>query len=72
VGVHSLRLPGVVADQEVIFGAQGQTLTIAHRTTSREAFVPGVMATIRAVVAGPRFYRSLDQVLGLPVIGEGG
>lgn len=72
VGVHSLRLPGVVADQEVIFGAQGQTLTIAHRTTSREAFLPGVMATIRAVVAEPRFFRSLDQVLGLPVVGEGG
>ena len=71
VGVHSLRLPGVVADQDVIFGAQGQTLTIAHRTTSREAFMPGVMATIRAVVAERRFYRSLDQVLGLPAVGEG-
>jgi 4-hydroxy-tetrahydrodipicolinate reductase len=71
VGVHSLRLPGVVADQDVIFGAQGQTLTIAHRTTSREAFMPGVMATIRAVVGEPRFYRSLDQVLGLPAAGEG-
>jgi 4-hydroxy-tetrahydrodipicolinate reductase len=72
VGVHSLRLPGVVADQDVIFGAQGQTLTIAHRTTSREAFMPGVMATIRAVVREPHFYRSLDQVLGLPAAGEGG
>ncbi len=65
VGVHSLRLPGLVADQEVVFGAQGQTLSIAHRTTSREAFVPGVLATIRAVVAERRFYRSLDEVLGL-------
>jgi 4-hydroxy-tetrahydrodipicolinate reductase len=70
VGVHSLRLPGVVADQDVIFGAQGQTLTIAHRTTSREAFLPGVMATIRAVVREGHFYRSLDQVLGLPALGE--
>jgi 4-hydroxy-tetrahydrodipicolinate reductase len=65
VGVHSLRLPGVVADQEIVFGARGQTLSIAHRTTSREAFVPGVLATIRAVMAEHRFYRSLDQVLGL-------
>ncbi|MGI8607803.1 MAG: 4-hydroxy-tetrahydrodipicolinate reductase [Candidatus Dormibacteria bacterium] len=65
IGVHSLRLPGVVADQEVVFGAPGQTLTIAHRTTSREAFMPGVLATIRAVAATGRFYRSLDQVLGL-------
>ncbi len=65
VGVHSLRLPGLVADQEIVFGAQGQTLSIAHRTTSREAFMPGVLATIRAVVAERRFYRSLDEVLGL-------
>jgi 4-hydroxy-tetrahydrodipicolinate reductase len=72
VGVHSLRLPGVVADQEIVFGAQGQTLTIAHRTTSRDAFMPGVMATIRAVAAEPRFYRTLDEVLGLPALGEGG
>jgi 4-hydroxy-tetrahydrodipicolinate reductase len=65
VGIHSLRLPGLVADQEIVFGAQGQTLSIAHRTTSREAFMPGVLATIRAVVAEHRFYRSLDEVLGL-------
>lgn len=65
IGVHSLRLPGVVADQEVVFGALGQTLTIAHRTTSRDAFMPGVLATIRAVAETGRFYRSLDEVLGL-------
>jgi 4-hydroxy-tetrahydrodipicolinate reductase len=66
VGVHSLRLPGLVADQEVVFGALGQTLAIAHRTTSREAFIPGVLATVRAVVRDRRFFRSLDDVLGLP------
>ena len=66
VAVHSVRLPGFVADQEVIFGLPGQTLTIAHRTTSREAYVPGVLLAIRTVVAGPRFYRGLDQLLGLP------
>jgi len=65
VAVHSVRLPGFVADQEVIFGLPGQTLTIAHRTTSREAYVPGVVLAIRAVVAGPRFYRGLDDLLGL-------
>ena len=47
VAVHSVRLPGFVADQEVIFGLPGQTLTIAHRTTSREAYVPGVLLAIR-------------------------
>lgn len=66
VGIHSLRLPGLVADQEIVFGAQGQSLSIAHRTTSREAFMPGVIATIRAVATTRRFYRSLDEVLGLP------
>jgi 4-hydroxy-tetrahydrodipicolinate reductase len=65
VAVHSIRLPGFVADQEVIFGLPGQTLTIAHRTTSREAYVPGVLLAIRKVVAEPRFYRGLDELLGL-------
>jgi 4-hydroxy-tetrahydrodipicolinate reductase len=65
VAVHSIRLPGFVADQEVIFGLPGQTLTIVHRTTSREAYVPGVLLAIRRVVAEPRFYRGLDQLLGL-------
>ena len=65
VAVHSVRLPGFVADQEVIFGLPGQTLTIAHRTTSREAYVPGVLLAIRRVTAEPRFYRGLDELLGL-------
>jgi len=65
VAVHSVRLPGFVADQEVIFGLPGQTLTIAHRTTSREAYVPGILLAIRKVTAEPRFYRALDELLGL-------
>src|SRR5712664_3399595 len=65
VAVHSVRLPGFVADQEVIFGLPGQTLTIGHRTTSREAYVPGVLLAIRRVTSGPRFYRGLDELLGL-------
>ena len=67
VAVHSVRLPGFVADQEVIFGLPGQTLTIAHRTTSREAYVPGVLLAIRKVTSEPRFYRALDELLGLSV-----
>ncbi len=67
VAVHSVRLPGFVADQEVIFGLPGQTLTIAHRTTSREAYVPGVLLAIRRVTAEPSFYRGLDQLLGLRI-----
>jgi 4-hydroxy-tetrahydrodipicolinate reductase len=65
IAVHSVRLPGFVADQEVIFGLPGQTLTIAHRTTSREAYVPGVLLAIRRVTSEPRFYRGLDDLLGL-------
>lgn len=65
VGIHSVRLPGFVADQEIIFGLPGQTLTIAHRTTSREAYVPGVLLAIQKVSSEPRFYRGLDELLGL-------
>jgi len=46
VPIHSVRLPGLVAHQEVIFGAVGQTLTIRHDTTSRDAFAPGVLLAI--------------------------
>ena len=65
VAVHSVRLPGVVADQEVIFGLAGQTLTVTHRTTSREAYAPGVLLAIRRLTQEPRFYRGLEQLLGL-------
>ena len=47
--IHSVRLPGLVAHQEVIFGAPGETLTIRHDTTSREVFVPGVLRALEAV-----------------------
>jgi len=53
VAVHSVRLPGFVADQEVIFGLPGQTLTIVHRTTSREAYIPGVLLAIKRIQALP-------------------
>ena len=47
--IHSIRLPGLVAHQEVIFGGPGETLTIRHDTTSREAFVPGVLLALGKV-----------------------
>jgi 4-hydroxy-tetrahydrodipicolinate reductase len=47
--IHSVRLPGIVANQEVILGDLGQTLTIRHETTSREAFMPGVLLAVRRV-----------------------
>jgi 4-hydroxy-tetrahydrodipicolinate reductase len=47
--IHSIRLPGLVAHQEVVFGGPGEILTIRHDTTSREVFVPGVLRAIDAV-----------------------
>jgi 4-hydroxy-tetrahydrodipicolinate reductase len=47
--IHSVRLPGLVAHQEVVFGGLGETLTIRHDTTSREAFVPGVLRAVEKV-----------------------
>lgn len=47
--IHSIRLPGLVAHQEVIFGGAGETLTIRHDTTSRAAFVPGVLLALERV-----------------------
>jgi 4-hydroxy-tetrahydrodipicolinate reductase len=49
IHIHSVRLPGLVAHQEVIFGGLGQTLTIRHDSTSRESFMPGVLLAIRKV-----------------------
>ena len=48
--IHSVRLPGLVAHQEVIFGGLGQTLTIRHDSINRESFMPGVILAIRKVV----------------------
>jgi 4-hydroxy-tetrahydrodipicolinate reductase len=49
VPIHSVRLPGLVAHQEVILGGPGETLTIRHDTSSRAAFVPGVLLAARRI-----------------------
>jgi 4-hydroxy-tetrahydrodipicolinate reductase len=53
VPIHSVRLPGIVADQEVVLGDVGQTLTISHRTVDRTSFMPGVLLAIRRVADLP-------------------
>jgi 4-hydroxy-tetrahydrodipicolinate reductase len=64
VPIHSVRLPGLVAHQEVILGAQGQTLSIRHDTTSREAFVPGVLLALeRLHTLPPGITVGLDRLL---------
>jgi 4-hydroxy-tetrahydrodipicolinate reductase len=47
--IHSVRLPGLVAHQEVIFGGLGETLSVRHDSISRESFMPGVLLAIRKV-----------------------
>ena len=49
--IHSVRLPGLVAHQEVVFGGLGQTLTIRHDSIARESFMPGVLLAIRRVAS---------------------
>ena len=63
VRVHSVRLPGLVAHQEVIFGGQGQTLTIRHDSTDRTSFMPGVLLAIKAVRDRPGLTVGLDDLL---------
>jgi 4-hydroxy-tetrahydrodipicolinate reductase len=62
--IHSVRLPGLVAHQEVILGAQGQTLTIRHDSTDRTSFMPGVLLAVRGVAGLPdRFTVGLEALL---------
>lgn len=63
VHIHSVRLPGYVAHQEVIFGGLGQTLSLRHDTISREAFMPGVLLAIRKVRALKGLVIGLDGIL---------
>jgi 4-hydroxy-tetrahydrodipicolinate reductase len=63
IRIHSIRLPGLVAHQEVIFGGQGQTLTIRHDSTDRTSFVPGVLMAIRWVPSHPGLTVGLDAIL---------
>jgi 4-hydroxy-tetrahydrodipicolinate reductase len=53
VPIHSVRLPGVVADQEVVLGDVAQTLTLRHTTTDRTSFMPGVLLAVRHVAEMP-------------------
>ncbi|MEO8292470.1 MAG: 4-hydroxy-tetrahydrodipicolinate reductase [Actinomycetota bacterium] len=66
VRVHSVRLPGLVAHQEVILGAPGQTLTIRHDSMDRASFMPGVLMAIKAVGARPGLTVGLEPLLDQP------
>jgi 4-hydroxy-tetrahydrodipicolinate reductase len=68
ITIHSVRLPGLVASEEVVFGGEGQTLSLRHDTINRECFVPGVILAIREVVNAKGLVYGLEQLLHL---GEG-
>jgi 4-hydroxy-tetrahydrodipicolinate reductase len=62
--IHSVRLPGLVAHQEVIFGGEGQTLSLRHDSIDRSSFMPGVLLAVRRVAGLPdRLTVGLEQLL---------
>jgi len=63
IHIHSVRLPGFVAHQEVIFGAPGQALTIRHDSFDRTSFMPGVILAIRNVMNHSNFIYGLENIL---------
>jgi 4-hydroxy-tetrahydrodipicolinate reductase len=65
VTIHSVRLPGLVAHQEVILGSPGEVLTIRHDTMGRESFMPGVLLAIRHVMEHSGLVVGLDRLIGL-------
>lgn len=65
VRVHSVRLPGLVAHEEVIFGAAGQSLTLRHDAYDRRSFMPGVLLAVRQVADRPGLTVGLEALLGL-------
>jgi 4-hydroxy-tetrahydrodipicolinate reductase len=65
ISIHSVRLPGLLAHQEVLLGGAGQTLSIRHDTIGRECFMPSVMLAIREVVKHKGLIYGLETLLGL-------
>jgi 4-hydroxy-tetrahydrodipicolinate reductase len=65
IPIHSVRLRGLVAHQEVVLGTTGQTLSIRHDTIDRTSFMPGVLLAVRRVADTPGLTLGLDALLGL-------
>ena len=65
IHIHSVRLKGLVAHQEVLFGTTGQSLTIRHDSYDRSSFMPGVLLAVKAVAERPGVTVGLDALLGI-------
>ncbi len=65
VPVHAIRLAGLVAHQEVLFGTEGETLTLRHDSLDRRSFMPGVLMAVRAVRDRPGLTVGIEDLLGL-------
>jgi 4-hydroxy-tetrahydrodipicolinate reductase len=65
IRVHGIRVRGLVAHQEVLFGAEGETLTIRHDSLDRVSFMPGVLAAIRAISGRPGLTVGIEPILGI-------
>jgi 4-hydroxy-tetrahydrodipicolinate reductase len=65
IHVHSVRLPGLVAHQEILFGGPGQILTLRHDSISRESFMPGVILAVKEVTKRSGLVYGLDRLMGL-------
>lgn len=65
IPVHAVRTRGMVAHQEVIFGAQGQSLTIRQDSYDRDSFVPGVLLGVRSIAENPGLVVGLDKYMGI-------
>ena len=63
VRIHSVRIPGLIAHQEVIFGSQSQTLTIRHDSIHRESFMPGVCMACKKVLGLRKLVYGLENLL---------
>ncbi|XVS63103.1 4-hydroxy-tetrahydrodipicolinate reductase [Actinosynnema sp. CA-299493] len=65
VRVHSLRLAGLIAHQEVVFGTEGETLTLRHDSLDRKSFMPGVLLAVRSIAEHPGLSVGLDRYMDL-------
>ena len=63
IHIHSVRLPGYIASQEVLFGSSGQILTIRHDSMNRECYMPGVLMAVRYINENKKFVYGLEKIM---------